>query len=88
MPDQPKVLHTLGMALAKAGKAEEATEWLRAAANLAPQSQVPRLNLAQHQAASGDKIGAAQTLRSVTGEGLSTAEKESLGKLKAELGVS
>ena len=88
MPDNPVVLHTLGMALSKAGKTDEAILALRAASNLAPLAAMPRLNLAQQLSASGDKVGAASTLRTIDAEKLSVADKESLGKLKAELGLS
>lgn len=88
LPNNPLVLHTLGMALARAGQPKEAVHALRAAANLAPQAALPRLHLAQQLVASGDKVAATQALRSVDASQLSAADKNSLGKLKADLGMS
>ena len=88
LPDNPIVLHTLGLALSKSGKKGEAIDALRAAANLAPLAAMPRLHLAQHLSAAGDKVGAAHALRTIDGSRLSAPDKDSLGKLKAELGVS
>lgn len=87
-PREPTVLHTLGMALSKAGKKEEAIEALRSSANLAPLAATPRLHLAQHLAAAGDKVGAAHALRTIDGASLPARDRDTLGKLKAELGIS
>lgn len=88
LPNSPTTLHTLGLSLDRAGKKDDAIVALRAAANLAPLQPMPRLHLAQRLSASGDKVGAAEALRTIKAEGLNAADRASLAKLKEELGMS
>ena len=88
MPNDPNVLHTVGLALAKSGKREEAIAALRASANLAPTRATPKLHLAEALSAAGDKAGAVAALRGVDETQLGPKDKEDLGKLKGTLGLS
>lgn len=88
MPNNPNVLHTTGLALARSGKRDEAITTLRAAANLAPTQAMPKLHLAENLAAAGDKAGAAAALRGIDEAQLGARDKESLDKLKGALGLS
>lgn len=88
LPNQPEVLHTLGMALSKAGRSGEAIEVLRASTNLAPGAAQPRLDLAQLLAIAGDKAGATQALSSIDGAQLQPEGKQNLERLKAQLGAT
>jgi putative PEP-CTERM system TPR-repeat lipoprotein len=88
LPNNPNVLHTLGLCLLKAGKRDDSIAALRASANLAPQAALPRLQLAQQLVVAGDRIGAANALRTIRPELLDAAEQGNLAKLKTELGLS
>lgn len=87
LPNSPQVLHTMGMVLAGNGQAKEAIAALRAASNLAPTKAMPRLNLAQQLAASGDKSGASSALRGLDETQLGSKDKDALRQLKSQLGV-
>lgn len=85
LPDNANVLHTLGMALVKAGKREEGIAALRASTNLAPTAALPRLHLSESLLAAGDRHGASTMLRSVRSEQLAPKELATLDRLKKEL---
>ena len=82
LPNAPNVLDTLGMAQLQAGKRDEGIASLRAAINLAPNAALPRLHLAEHLVASGDRKGASDMVRSVDRRQLSPSEQEVLAKVK------
>lgn len=87
LPNNPIVLHTMGLVLSKAGQRDDAIAALRAAANLAPTSAMPRLDLAEHLLAAGDRPGAAAAARGADGAQLAPKDRARLDKLKADLGA-
>ncbi len=87
MPNDPNVLHTAGLALARSGKRDEAIAALRASANLAPTKAMPKLHLAETLAAAGDKPGAIAALRGIDESQLGAKDKEDLRKLKDTLSL-
>lgn len=87
LPNNPQVLHTMGMVLAGNGQPKEAIAALRAASNLVPTQALPRLNLAQQLAASGDKVGAGAALRGLDETQLGSKDKDALRELQSRLGA-
>lgn len=87
LPNNANALHTLGLALAKAGKQDEAIATLRTSANLAPLAALPRLHLSEHLLASGDKAGASSTLQSINAGLLGDKDRAALAKMKSQLDI-
>ena len=85
LPNHPNALHTLGVALARNGRRDEALEVLRAASNLAPTMAMPRLDLAENLVASGDKDGARAALRGIDEAQLGERDKTELNRLRGRM---
>lgn len=85
LPNDPNVLDTVGVALARSGQARESVAMLRAAVNLAPTRDLPKLHLADALIAVGDWSAAGTTLRAIDEAALNPGDAERYAQLKTTL---
>ena len=83
LPDDARVLDTLGMAQAQAGQRNEAIASLRAASALASNPALPRLHLAEQLVAAGEHSAAATALQGLNEGQFAKTDQAMLAQLRS-----
>ncbi len=86
-PNNPAILDTYGMALLLTGEKKAAISNLRAAVNLNPYAQLPKIHLAEAFLSSDYKQSARDILKSIQDAQVPPTEHETLARLRKESGT-